>query len=271
MVMIAGNSVQPFNVTAKEPTRQGTLAVPDTLDFTAASVVVRDYSPLQNENKFTCIQCIYVDNSQNPASLTVICSDTLQNVTWPGGWQGYANLQTTNNMKISFVSSGGMRVPVQLLNYDQGTRLWPANGNAGTPNAYFAWSVPVGGASTRSQSTLWNPPQNNKTVYVSSCDLINGSATAQQNIISYTTTLVGALESQGISNNPFNPNSLVATYISTSAAIVSPQIDGPYVGPNSSYKLVFDDEVILPPGSGLIVELNTVNVQQRTAYSWTER
>lgn len=103
-----------------------TLAV--GLDFTQASQYSLDLQNLQQRNFFSMLQGLFVDNSQNPASLTINFPNTGQNLIFEAGTQAYITTLCQNPAKLVFISSGDVSaVVVYLLNYPVTNDVWNAN------------------------------------------------------------------------------------------------------------------------------------------------
>lgn len=125
-----GNPRVAYQVAFGEIQRDGgSLVMPLTVDFTNANPFVVN---LQNElmrNQMPFVQAIYLDNSNNPNSLSVQVSGTNQVITIAGGAQLMtAILCTVDNPTFVFSTIGNtQKVPIQLMSFPVPAEYWPSS------------------------------------------------------------------------------------------------------------------------------------------------
>ena len=110
---------------------KGSRSMPQTLDFSAENPVNINLTFEQESKRLEFVQALYLDNSANPATLSVSMKGTGQSISIPAGWQGYVPvLATADNCRISFSTAGTPLVPVQFLSFPVPLALWPSSAGA---------------------------------------------------------------------------------------------------------------------------------------------
>lgn len=106
--------------------RGGPKTVPVILDFTGTDGTVEvDGSQLVQQNKIEYIQCLYVDNHDNPNPLIINTDLTQQRIVVPANSQGYYSILQPNPPKFIFETTiGAFTVPVQFLNVPVQPCVW---------------------------------------------------------------------------------------------------------------------------------------------------
>lgn len=104
---------------------EGPRSVPLPLDFTKTNQYQLNLQNMVSRNFISMIQALWVDNSQNPATLTISLPQTGQNIIFEPGEQGYVNVLSPNPPIINFLSTGNVAgVFVELLNYPVTNAVW---------------------------------------------------------------------------------------------------------------------------------------------------
>lgn len=110
---------------------EGSQVVPLIVDFTIESPANFNLQDLQMKQKLEQVQSLFIDNSLNPAALSITSRGTGQVMTVPGFWQGYLPvLCTASNPHLSFLTTGTPTVNVQLINAPMPAEMWPASNAA---------------------------------------------------------------------------------------------------------------------------------------------
>lgn len=115
---------------------EGTKVFPFNLDFTAGKNAYSiDLTSQYNQKQFTTLQTVYIDNSNNPAILQIVCSVTGQVITAPALSQGYYAILQPSPPKLIAQTLGGVVVLIQLLNFYIPPVVWeiPIVNAAGLP------------------------------------------------------------------------------------------------------------------------------------------
>jgi hypothetical protein len=95
---------------------QGPKSVTRTIDFSVFGTSPKTENLVESQflGKFDFIQSIYVDNSTNPAPLSVTCFLTEQTLTWPAFSQGFQTLLSPRNGPVFKIETNGS-VAVNLI------------------------------------------------------------------------------------------------------------------------------------------------------------
>jgi predicted secreted protein len=109
---------------------EGTKTLPYNIDFTAANAYLIDLTQQYQQQQFTTLQTIYIDNSDNLDVTEVICGTTNQLITAPPQSQGYYAILEVQPPKLQIQSNGNVIVPVQLLNFYIPPQVWSVTGDA---------------------------------------------------------------------------------------------------------------------------------------------
>lgn len=106
--------------------KEGTKCVPLSLAFTTlANTQDVDLYVLQQNNNFSGVVALYVDNADNAADVIITMRGSNQRITAKANTQGYyAVLSVEANASIHFECSANITVPVQLLNFPVAPFVW---------------------------------------------------------------------------------------------------------------------------------------------------
>jgi hypothetical protein len=115
---------KPVSNFAVPSAKIGPRAVCVPLDFSAETAYTITLAGLINAGFIGGVQSVFVDNSANPDSLTITTQQG-QALVVPAASQAYLPLITTTPPDISFTSTGGALVTVQLLNVPMPAAVWP--------------------------------------------------------------------------------------------------------------------------------------------------
>ena len=110
---------------------EGTKTLPINFDFTTTNAYQVDLTSLQQQNTFTTLQTVWIDNSQNNSFLEIICGTTSQLIFAPPRSQGFYAMLLPVPFKFTVQSSGGIAVQCIFLNYYIPPQVW----NVGTVSA----------------------------------------------------------------------------------------------------------------------------------------
>lgn len=108
----------------------GAKTLPINLNFANATQYNLNLQSLMSRNYIDMVQAIFVDNSLNPSSMTITSNLTSQGVVIPAYAQAYLTLLVPNPASLSFNSTGGVNVPIELLNFPVSNAVWSVNGFA---------------------------------------------------------------------------------------------------------------------------------------------
>lgn len=121
--------IQPSNTSAIVTTVgfvpcEGPKTLPVLINFALGSTYNLDLSQIIQTGFVSCIQCLYIDNSQNGASISVSCNQSNQNVSIPAYCQGYIPLLAPVPTLLTVTSTLTATVMLQLLNFYQPPAVW---------------------------------------------------------------------------------------------------------------------------------------------------
>lgn len=125
--------------------RAGSRAMPQNLDFSVVNPIEINLSSEQMQKRIEFVQSMYIDNSSNPAPLTIKFGGTAQTIIIPPGYQAYIPvLATTDNFHALFTTNGTPVVPIQYLSFPVAIALWAANGgtSGGSVGTDYSANVP---------------------------------------------------------------------------------------------------------------------------------
>lgn len=108
--------------------KEGPKTVPMRLDFTAAQAIEVDLSQQNELTQISFVQTLYIDNSDNGSSLTVIIQGTQQRIKIAPGEQIYVPVLAGLPNKFTFGTVGAVIVPVYFINVPMPLAQW---GNGG--------------------------------------------------------------------------------------------------------------------------------------------
>lgn len=118
----------PMTVSAGTTPKIGPAVIPINLPLNQASSYALDLRGIQQLGFVDQLQSIYVDNSGNAQPLQIIVSSTNQSLIVPGYAQAFLPIFVSNNLVLTFVSTGGVVVPVYPLNFPIAAAVWSVGG-----------------------------------------------------------------------------------------------------------------------------------------------
>lgn len=128
--------------------KDGSRAMMQALNFALESPVGVNLTYEQESGRLEFVQSIYVDNSNNTATLTATFQGTQQTISVPAGYQAYLPvLATLDNPKMSFATTGTPTVNIWLLSFPMAPAEWPASAAAAATSSTSAANS-SGGVST---------------------------------------------------------------------------------------------------------------------------
>lgn len=92
------------------------------------------------------VQAIFVDNADNASAVTIEFPGTQHRVVLPPQWQGILPVFGSANMRLKLTSTGGIDLPIHLLNVPLPFTAWPTIANS----ASVTVTVPTGSFTDRS-------------------------------------------------------------------------------------------------------------------------
>lgn len=142
-IRLAQALVSGFKITGLSPA-----CIPYSVDFSSLpSPQNIDLSSTQLKNQLGTIKAIFVDNSDNDASVTITMNTTLQQIIIPGGFQGYVPVANANS-QFQVETAGDAIVGIDFLNVDVEPCVWSAN-----PSNTTIGSILFAGSSGTDHST----------------------------------------------------------------------------------------------------------------------
>lgn len=121
-MVLDSNQLIQCNLKNQTVPPEGPLSVPIRLDFTVDTTFSLDYTPQQKA--FSILQGIYIDNRANGSAIQLDVAGTGQTITCPANSQGYFTVLSTNPIKLTFTSLGGVALNVFLLNFPVSNAVW---------------------------------------------------------------------------------------------------------------------------------------------------
>jgi len=110
--------------------KEGPMAIPLTLDFTAQNTYTYDATAQQmNGQRISIFQTIFVDNSLATVPLSITVANTQQTVKIPGGSQAYIPISCTSKLSVTFASTSGLVLYAEILNIPMNGMVWGATGS----------------------------------------------------------------------------------------------------------------------------------------------
>lgn len=103
---------------------EGPKALCYAADFSVATEYDFDLTQQFQQNIFTMLQCIFIDNSDNSSVVEVTVNGTGQTFQAPANSCGFYTLLMTSPPKLVLASQGGVVVNVQLLNFYIPPTVW---------------------------------------------------------------------------------------------------------------------------------------------------
>lgn len=115
--------------------KEGPRAIPLQFDFTVQASYAVDLQIQQASQKFSFIQTVFVDNSNNTSALSLQFDILNQTINVPARMQGYFPVLVVNPPRMVATSAGGTKATVFLLNFPVAPAMWPGTGSALTFDA----------------------------------------------------------------------------------------------------------------------------------------
>lgn len=110
--------------------KEGPKAIPLKLDFTSAQAILVDLTQQQQSARISFLQGAFVDNSANLAPVTISTGNSQQDLTIPPQSQAYIPLLLPNPPTFIVSTTGGVFVPIIVLNIPMDIAIWSVNGEA---------------------------------------------------------------------------------------------------------------------------------------------
>lgn len=114
-----------------EVPKEGPKSIPQRIDFTTNVSWSIDFSNLTANETITMIQTLFIDNSNNSDSLSVVFEGTQQTLICPPLAQGYFPILTQNWPKCVVSTSGGVVILIEFINIPIPPSVWYVAGNTG--------------------------------------------------------------------------------------------------------------------------------------------
>lgn len=108
--------------------KEGPMAIPFAIDFTAQTQYVADLTYIQQAARISMIQTVFVDNSLSTVPLTIFCATTQQLIKIAPGNQAYVSVVLSNKLSLTFSSTSGLVIPCIALNIAMNTYQWASTG-----------------------------------------------------------------------------------------------------------------------------------------------
>lgn len=105
--------------------KEGPRFIPYTLDFGATAIQEFDFQIQYNQQQFTTLQTIWVDNSTATGAITIINTVTGQVIVVPASTQGYFPiLQGNSGPKFKLTAAGNVVANIAFLNFYIDAMVW---------------------------------------------------------------------------------------------------------------------------------------------------
>ena len=106
-----------FQIPNKAIPVEGGVGIPVTLALAGVNSVTGDFSAEQGAGAIGFVQAVYIDNSKNAQTLTLIFGGTQQSITVKANTQGYYPIvPSTGTFSWTASSTGAVNVPVIFMN-----------------------------------------------------------------------------------------------------------------------------------------------------------
>lgn len=120
------NSVAFGTFTGLAPT-DGPKVVPTTLDFSVLAAYNIDMFMEESTAQIGFVQSVYIDNADNPNSLTIVCAVTNQRIRVRANTQGWYPILATDKFACRVSSTlGAYSVSLHFSNVPMPTAQWAA-------------------------------------------------------------------------------------------------------------------------------------------------
>jgi hypothetical protein len=124
--------------------REGPKSVSIPINFSAGATALIDFTTAYENTSFSSVQSVWVDNFNNPNSITFTVQSTGQTIEVPADAQGIFPVIAASRPKITAYSAGAVIVPTLWLNVPMPQGTWYKSGNAGGGNVNVTnASIPV--------------------------------------------------------------------------------------------------------------------------------
>lgn len=105
--------------------KEGPRFIPYDLDFNATPVQEFDFQIQYNQQQFTTLQTLWVDNSTVTGAITILNTVTGQVIVVPASTQGYFPLlQGNSGPKFKLTASGAVVAKIAFLNFYIDCMVW---------------------------------------------------------------------------------------------------------------------------------------------------
>lgn len=138
--------------------KKGSQVVSLDLNLVSNDTSIVDFTVSEFASVIEFIQSLYIDNSLNASSVTVLMDVTNQKITIPPNSQAYIKILGSERGKFTFTSAGGVTVPVQFCNFPTDTIIWSVNSSGS--GAVTASITPAAATDGSTTITLGGTAQN---------------------------------------------------------------------------------------------------------------
>lgn len=104
---------------------EGPKAIAIVVPLSTGTAFALDFGPAVLNKTVSCIQTIYVDNSNNGSPVSIAVDGNGQVITVPPNSQGYLYVLAQKQARFTVTSSGSADVPMQFLNFPVPQIVWP--------------------------------------------------------------------------------------------------------------------------------------------------
>lgn len=170
-------NVQPVN-SFNGPPCEGAFNVTHTLQFSVDQIQILDLSAAQNVGRFSAFETMYIDNSLNTQPIFVVMDVTYQSMTIPALACAYLPILQPNPPKIQFMSTGGIDIKINCLNFFLPPFVWspslpPGGGSGGGGAANISGTQPSGALLTSNPVTVGAMANSINPVKVANGQVVN--------------------------------------------------------------------------------------------------
>lgn len=110
--------------------QEGPRVMPLLLNFGLATSFLLDLKIAQQQARLSFVQTIYVDNTASAVPFTLQSQTVRQIIQIPAGGQGFVPVLEIESPVFTASSTGGVIVPIFLLNFPVSPAVWQANAPA---------------------------------------------------------------------------------------------------------------------------------------------
>lgn len=149
MTQIAGKQHHGYKTYNCAVPEKGSIAIPLTMDFTGGNTTSIIDLTLSVDNKvIEFLQSLFIDNSANGSSLSITMSVTGQVLVIPPNSQAFMTVIIGDQPVITGTSSGGAKVPLQLLNFPVAPAVWSIGSGSSDMSVNIVGNPATDGSST---------------------------------------------------------------------------------------------------------------------------